>query len=352
MKPNTKEKRSWAEAVRSLWLPMLIGAGLLVLMAMVSERVWKDYRTALIESQTRQMELVVQSLADSIEFSLDEYNDRLNSAVAKVENDLDHRPTLARSDTLTDIWLEDNDGKVTYRCYGLTAVSDALITRTSDISYWQYHSGDTHYLVLKKSVGEQSVCLVVNSTALYQQLVSDIRVGTNGYVMIKNASDMVVMHPEAAQWGILPVEVCRLRQALLPQLLDRQGDLRRKTAALRAAHMSAAVAEAAAVLARRVRYLSLEIGSGGEVLERVLWERFGLTACGVGQAAVTVSFGGAPSGNTICLGEDCRRHQRVTYRLITGEMENEVPEQLLAVLFEAGQIKKEQIRVKTIEPNA
>ena len=112
------------------------------------------------------------------------------------------------------------------------------------------------------------------------------------------------------------------------------------------------MAEAAAVLARRVRYLSLEVGSGREVLERILWEQFGLTVCGVGQAAVTVSFGGAPSGNTICLGEDCRRYQRLTYRLTAGEPESEVPEQLLAVLFEAGEIKKEQIRVKTIEPNA
>ena len=116
-----------------------------------------------------------------------------------------------------------------------------------------------------------------------------------------------MLEAEAARWGILPVEVCRLRQALLPQLLDRQGDLRRKTAALQAGHVT---------------------------------------------AAVTVSFGGAPAGNTICLGEDCRRYQRLTYRLTAGEPENEVPEQLLAVLFEAGEIKKEQIRVKTIEPNA
>ena len=161
-----------------------------------------------------------------------------------------------------------------------------------------------------------------------------------------------MLEAEAARWGILPVEVCRLRQALLPQLLDRQGDLRRKTAALQAEYVTAAVAEAAVLLARRVRYLSLEIGSGREVLERILWEQFGLTVCGVGQAAVTVSFGGAPSGNTICLGEDCRRYQRLTYRLTAGEPESEVPEQLLAVLFEAGEIKKEQIRVKTIEPNA
>lgn len=47
---------------------------------------------------------------------------------------------------------------------------------------------------------------MVDSTTLYKQLVSDIRVGTNGYVMIKNANDMVVMHPEPAQWGIQVVD--------------------------------------------------------------------------------------------------------------------------------------------------
>lgn len=205
-KPNAQEKRSPLETLRTLWVPMAVGAVLLVMLAIVANLVWKDYSTALMESQTRQMELVVQSLADSIEFSLEEYLDRLDSAVAKVEANPDDKPTLAPSDTLSDLWLEDNDGNVIYRCYGLTAVGDVLLTRTSDISYWQYHSGDTHYLVLKKDVGAQSVCLVVNSTMLYRQLVSDIRVGTNGYVVIKNDRDMVVMHPEAAQWGIQVVD--------------------------------------------------------------------------------------------------------------------------------------------------
>ena len=68
---------------------------------------------------------------------------------------------------------------------------------------------------------------------------------------------------------------------------------------------------------------------------------------------MTVSFGGAPSENTICLGEDCRRYQRVTYDVPEG-MPGPWPvsESLLAVLFEAGAIKKEQIRVKTIAFNA
>ncbi len=196
-------KLTVGQTLRALWPLLLAGAVLFALLAAVGGMVWKDYRTALIESQTRQMELVVQSLADSIEFSLDEYEDRLDAAVRKVEADPGHSPTLARSDTLTDLWIEDNDGKVIYSCYGLTPICDMMLTNNGEgITYWQYHSGDRHYLVLKKQAGDKTVCLVVDSETLYEQLVSDLKVGTNGYVMIKNASNRVVMHPERAQWGI------------------------------------------------------------------------------------------------------------------------------------------------------
>lgn len=94
-KPNAQEKRSTLETLHTLWVPMAVGAVLLVILAIVANLVWKDYSTALMESQTRQMELVVQSLADSIEFSLEEYLDRLDSAVAKVEANPDDKPTVA-----------------------------------------------------------------------------------------------------------------------------------------------------------------------------------------------------------------------------------------------------------------
>ena len=142
-KPNAQEKRSTLETLRTLWVPMAVGAVLLVMLAIVANLVWKDYSTALMDSQTRQMELVVQSLADSIEFSLEEYLDRLDSAAAKVEANPDYKPTLAPSDTLSDLWLEDNDGNIVYSCYDITALSDVLITRSEGVSYWQYHRGDT-----------------------------------------------------------------------------------------------------------------------------------------------------------------------------------------------------------------
>ncbi len=158
---------------------------------------------------------------------------------------------------------------------------------------------------------------------------------------------------EAAGFGLLPVAVYELRRAMLPQLLEMQGDLRHSTALLRAGHVSPAVYDAALVLARRVRYLSLDTGGGTETLARELRMRLGLCVGGVGRPAVTVSFGGAPSGSTICLGEDCRRYQRLEYSLTEEKLGTwPLSEQLLAALFEAGGIKKEEIRVKTIVTNA
>lgn len=200
------DRNTFRQRIRSLLAPVAVGVVLLVLLGIVANVTWNDYRNALIDSQTRQLELVVQSTADSIQFSLDEYADRLDAAADKLRTNPLSRPTLARSDTLTDLWIENSDGNVIYRCYGLTPMCDVLITRTSSISYWQYHRGDRHYLVMKKAVGDQTICLVIDSETLYQQLVSDIHVGTNGYIMVKNADNRVVMHPESEQWGIEVLE--------------------------------------------------------------------------------------------------------------------------------------------------
>ncbi len=194
--------KAFAERIRPYLTPFVAGALLLAILALVANVTWQDYKSALMDSQTRQMELVVQSTADSIQFSLAEYTDRLDAVADKVRENPRLRPNLARSDTLADIWIEDAEGNRTYQCYGVTPVCDVLITRTERISYWQYHQGDHHYLVLKEPVGEQTVCLVVDSEALYQQLVSDIHVGTNGYLVVKSAENRIIMHPERKQWGL------------------------------------------------------------------------------------------------------------------------------------------------------
>lgn len=161
------------------------------------------------------------------------------------------------------------------------------------------------------------------------------------------------LEDEAARFGLLPVEVQRLRCAVLPQLLAKVEGLGRGTAVLRAEYVSPEVRQAAVLLAQRARYVALEVEGGGEGLARELRRRFGLCVGRVGEPAVTVSFGGAPQGKTICLGADCHRYQQVAYAVMGDKLGVWPPsEQLLAALLEGGEIKKEEIRVKTISSNA
>ena len=188
--------------LRTLLLPLAVGALLLAVLTLMAAETWKDYKSTLINSQTQQMELVVQSISDSIRFSLEEYTDRLDAAAGKLRENPSQPLNLSRSDSITDLWVEDAEGNIVYSRYGIRLVCDVLLTQDGKISYWQYHQGDRHYLVLKEPVDDRAVCLVVDSEAVYDQLVSDIHVGTNGYIVIKTADNRIVMHPEPAQWGI------------------------------------------------------------------------------------------------------------------------------------------------------
>ena len=92
MKENAP-KKTWLQTLRTLWVPLAIGVVTVAALAVVVGMVWKDYRTAMMDSQTRQMELVVQSTADSIRVLLEEYADRLDSIAGKAEASKAFRPT-------------------------------------------------------------------------------------------------------------------------------------------------------------------------------------------------------------------------------------------------------------------
>ena len=91
MKENAPKKIRF-QTLRTLWLPLAIGVVTVAALAVVVGMVWKDYRTAMMDSQTRQMELVVQSTADSIRVLLEEYADRLDSIAGKAQASKAFRP--------------------------------------------------------------------------------------------------------------------------------------------------------------------------------------------------------------------------------------------------------------------
>ena len=147
MKENAPKKIRF-QTLRTLWAPLAIGVVTVAALAVVVGMVWKDYRTAMMDSQTRQMELVVQSTADSIRVLLEEYADRLDSIAGKAEASKAFRPTVARSDTIRDVWLENSNGEVIYSCYGLSAVCDTICPGTLSALWRCPHHPDGGHLLL------------------------------------------------------------------------------------------------------------------------------------------------------------------------------------------------------------
>ncbi len=180
---------------------LFVGIFMIVLLTVVGIITWHGYRDTIIESQTAQLELVVDTVSDMISFTLDEYVSRLEAAVVKARQHPDEIPNLSVSDTVVDIWFEDSDGNFLESRHGVFAESDRKLTETNGIEYWQYHNGDRHYLVLKKKVNDKYVCLVTDSEKYYSEIVSDIRVGANGYFVIKSSENVIIMHPVREQWG-------------------------------------------------------------------------------------------------------------------------------------------------------
>lgn len=211
----SKIKQNTRLIVRTL----AVGLGVLFFLTAVVIGTWRDYRDQLIESQTRQLELLVQSFSDIMRYTLTEYGARLDAAVQRLVQDPDTLPNLSTSDTIVDLWIEDKDGNVTARRCGIEAERDTLLTDTGSMEIWQYHSGDRHYLVLKERAGERTVCLVTDSDTLYDNLVADVHVGQNGYLVIKNQENRIILHPERAQWGL---DIMAGRKALHK---DRELDL-------------------------------------------------------------------------------------------------------------------------------
>lgn len=152
----------------------------------------------------------------------------------------------------------------------------------------------------------------------------------------------------AARYGIDPVPVLPLRLALLDRLLDALciDGLSAAAVYLRCGRGGEAAArQAAAVLARRVRYIRLDEGDPAGLTELLL-RRWGISPGDGGLTpALTVCTGhdaSAVTGPVLYLTDDCARVQSVTYGSPS------LPEPLLAALTAADKCQPSEIHVASV----
>lgn len=152
----------------------------------------------------------------------------------------------------------------------------------------------------------------------------------------------------AARYGIDPVPVLPLRLALLDRLLDALciDGLPAAAVYLRCGRGGEAAArQAAAVLARRVRYIRLDEGDPAGLTDLLL-RRWGISPGDGGLTpALTVCTGhdaSAVTGPVLYLTDDCARVQSVTYSSPS------LPEPLLAALTAADKCQPSEIHVASV----
>lgn len=152
----------------------------------------------------------------------------------------------------------------------------------------------------------------------------------------------------AARYGIDPIPVLPLRLALLDRLLDALciDGLPAAAVYLRCGRGGeAATRQAAAVLARRVRYIRLDEGDPAGLTDLLL-RRWGISPGDGGLTpALTVCTGhdaSAVTGPVLYLTDDCARVQSVTYGSPS------LPEPLLAALTAADKCQPSEIHVASV----
>ena len=193
-----------------LMLPVI----LIAVFVFLGYEVWIQYRDTLMENQTDQLLVVSEMLKNNIEISIMEYEDDLNFlCLIEQEEDVTdefYRYYLAAKDSfICNIIWEDAQQRIEKAVYDIEIKDAVLITQMSENnSIYQYtDTNRQNYLVFRKEMASgRALSLLLDEEDYYTKLISDIRIGTNGYIVVKSSSGQIIMHPDSDQWGIDVIE--------------------------------------------------------------------------------------------------------------------------------------------------
>ncbi len=215
-------------------------AAVLIIFCFLTFGIWNDYKDAIINNQKMQMLLTTQSMGENLKVFIEGYQADLNTIYDIEEENFKktgNRDWSMIGDYVAnhrrfvyDVIVEDKRGDMIKSMKGYGVVKTFSVTPISQSEQFlqcKLENGDL-YLVLKRDIPDVgSISIVINERSYYKSLVSKIRLGTNGYVVIKDSSGIILAHPQEQQWGI---NVISGRKEMFPgvdltslkQMIDKQ----------------------------------------------------------------------------------------------------------------------------------
>ena len=216
------QEQKQAGKMRKRWI---IGAVLLLgVFSVFGIHIWKDYRDTLMDNQINQLKITTRILSKNIVSSIQQYEDDLDffDGVKDSEDVKEaFQSYIEKKEVFVeDIFREKPDGTFLGSISGKRYSDEIKIAQMDDEKSMYQMKGEgtkqEKYLVVKKTLADGSkLCLVVNEEKYYNKIISDIKIGSNGYIVIKASDGRILMHPDNEQWGI---DVIAGRKEMYPEL--------------------------------------------------------------------------------------------------------------------------------------
>ncbi len=230
---NMKKIKRILENIQRMWteknglrytLICLVAALVFASFSLVGSGLWREYRDSLIERQTEQMELNVQGIQANLELFFSECVSDLEG-LEKSRSKVSHEEGLqliqnyvkTHTQFVYDICLEEVE-KLPYstknsricHIYSASRIDEEKSLLLADLN-----DGEKYFVIRMETGEKDRISLLISVKDYYHKMLKRVRIGSSGYVVIKDRQGIVLMHPEEKQWGI---QVISGRKKLYPNI--------------------------------------------------------------------------------------------------------------------------------------
>ena len=204
-KTRMNEKK-YKKYIVGIWIITVVI--LLIGIVGIGKKIWNSYRDDVIEQQEDQMLIISDSLAGNLEETMSGYAIDLNYLCSLMERGDDESVLQAYlnndSQYVSNIVYSDTDGNVIWNksAFEVTDCFDEF-ELDDDVCMDVVKAADKkiYFVLSEKLKNGNNVEMIVDMKQYYQKMISGIRIGSNGYVVLKNKDGVIFMHPSDEQLG-------------------------------------------------------------------------------------------------------------------------------------------------------
>lgn len=222
----------------------LLFAVAVFLVILIGKQSWNEYRDSIIDNQKKQLLLTVQGLRDSMEEFMASYVDDLEGLCILSEKNWNQEEISEENQSgiqnekmkdlagwsclkeyvdtherrVVDVVAEDLDGKVIASVHGSEIekiYSENRIDQFQTLIQAKLTNGNMELILQREIPGKGKLSLILDTERYFETMMAGLRVGKNGYVLLKDSKGVILLHPEREQWGI---DAIQDREKLYPGL--------------------------------------------------------------------------------------------------------------------------------------